>query len=171
MARVIFFAEDELALNSFILDARDAQMFPGWDILAGDTIDDAFAWCEEAEPNSKAIFVVDSRMTSELLESYLERALAESDISLHDLRELTENEVLTGALGTLVLKWLRPDCRTILVTAFYRTIGQIRAQNRVLDRIFKMSVDRALAKREPAALTQAIRGQIATLETHRYRQP
>ena len=165
MNRVIYFVEDQEALTSYVLLARYENRFPGCRIRAADSIDDAIKWCGKSDED--VIFVVDSRMTSELLPEYLEKALENSAINIQELSELIGNEILTGALGTIVLKSLKPNCRTILVTAFSKTISDIRKSHRVLDNMLDKSIDVSLSKRDPEALTEAIQTQLMELSRAR----
>jgi len=161
MNRVIYFIEDQEALTPYILLARQENRFPGCRILAADSIDDVIEWCPKSDEN--VIFVVDSRMTSEFLSKCLEKALKNSAVNIPDLSELIANEVLTGALGTVVLKSLKPECRTILLTAFFKTISDIRRTQPALDKMLEKSIDVALSKTSPEALTQAIETQLVEL--------
>ena len=165
MNAAIYFIEDQDALTSYVLLARHEDRFPGCRILAADSIDDAIEWSEKSDEN--VIFVVDSRMTSELLPEYLDKALENSAIDVQELSDLVANEVLTGALGTVVLKWLKPDCRTILVTAFFRTISEFRHDRPLLDKMLEESIDVALSKTNPEALTKAIETQLMELSRGR----
>jgi len=167
MNPVIYFVEDQEALTSYILLARYEDRFPGCRILAADSIDNAIEWCGKSDED--VIFVVDSRMTSELLPEYLEKALENSGVNIQELSELIGNEILTGALGTIVLKSLKPNCRTILVTAFLKTISDIRKSHRLLDNMLDKSIDVPLSKRDPEALTEAIQTQL--MELSRGRKP
>jgi len=161
MNTVIYFIEDQEALTSYILLARDEDIFPGCKILAADSIDNAIEWCGKSDGD--VLFVVDSRMSSELLPQYLEKALENSEIKIQDLSDLIADEVLTGTLGTVVLRYLKPDCRTILLTAFSKTISQIRQSHPVLDSMLTKSIDFTLSKTSPEALTEAIMTQLMVL--------
>ena len=167
MNTVIYFVEDQEALTSYILLARNEERFPGCRILAADSIDGAIEWCERSDAD--AVFVVDSRMTSELLPEYLEKAIEKNEIKIPSLPDLLVNEVLTGALGTVVLKSIKPNCRTILLTAFFRSISEIRRTHASLNKILQESIDFALSKTSPEALTQAIQTQLMELSRARKR--
>lgn len=158
---VIYFIEDQEAVTPYILLARQEDTFPGCRILAADSIDDAIEWCERASED--VVFVVDSRMSSELLPEYLEKALENSEIKIESLSDLVGDEVLTGALGTVVLKHLKPNCRIVLLTAFHRRIDEIRGEHPVLDQLLNTSIDLALPKTSPSALTKAIQMQLVEL--------
>ena len=168
MDRVIYFVEDQEALTSYILLARAEERFPGWRILASDNIDQAIEWCRESDAQS--VFVVDSRMISETLSENLEQALKSQEGQFRALDHLLDNDLLTGALGTVVLKWLKPDCRIILLTAFYRTLASLRLEHLVLNELLNESVDMSLPKTSPEDLSKAIESQINTfgpLDTER----
>jgi hypothetical protein len=166
MDRVIYFIEDQEALNPYILVTRYEQKFIGWKILATDSIDKVMEWCERSD--AKTIFVVDSRLNSNLLRTYLEKTLLQEESNSGEnesFLELATNDVMIGALSTIVLKKLKPDCRIILITAFFRTIAEIRKKNPKLDEVLKKSIDIALPKTSPEALTEAIQSQITALKT------
>ena len=168
MNPVIYFIEDQEALTSYVIIARQEDRFPGCTILAADSIDDAFEWCEHYDGD--VIFVVDSRMISELLPQYLEKALKNSDIAMQDISDFVGNEILTGALGTAVLRHLKPYSRIILLTAFSKKISQIRQNGPMLDGLLGRSIDASLSKTSPEALTQTIQTQLMELSRTRRRQ-
>ncbi|MBW7988465.1 MAG: hypothetical protein FVQ84_00355 [Planctomycetes bacterium] len=169
MNRVIYFIEDQEALTPYILLARHEDRFPGCRILAADSIDDAIKWCNEYD--GEVLFVVDSRMSSELLPKYLEKALEDSGDKIQDLSGLVSNEYLTGMLGTVVLKNLKPNCRTILLTAFSKTISEIRQSHPLLNGMLEDSIDVSLSKASPEALTEAIQTQLMELSRARRQRP
>ncbi len=166
MNPVIYFVEDQEALTSYVIIARQEKRFPGCQILAADSIDDVFEWCEHYDGD--VIFVVDSRMMSELLPQYLETALRNTGITMEDVSDLIRNEVLTGALGTVVLRYLKPYSRVILLTAFSKKISQIRQNSPVLDRLLKQSIHASLSKTSPETLTQTIQTQLTELSRIRH---
>ncbi len=161
MDAVIYFIEDQEALTPYILVARSEDRFPGCKILAADSIDDAIEWCPKSD--AEVLFVVDSRMTSELLPEHLQKVLENSEVKMEDLSDLLTDEVLTGALGTAVLRYLKPKCRIILVTAFHRRISGIRRTHPALDKLLREAIDVSLPKKDPEALTEAIQMQLIKL--------
>lgn len=168
MDRVIYFVEDQEALTPYIILARREDRFPSCRILAADSIDDAIEWCEQSD--AEVLFVVDSRMNSDLLPKYLGKVLKNSQTEMQDLPDLIADERLTGALGTVVLKFLKPDCRIILLTAFFRAIDDIRKTCPILDKLLDSSIDVALSKGDPSILTPVIQAQLMELPQARKQQ-
>jgi len=165
MEQVILFIEDEEALTPYVILARAENKFPGWQIIVKDRIDDTIKWCEQQEANDKKlIFVVDSRMTTDILPEYLEKALTNEKTVREQVSDFISDDRFTGALGTIVLKKLMPGCKTILISAFYRTINEARRRHATLDKTLRKSIDVELPKigGPEEGLTQAISSQITS---------
>ncbi len=169
MERVVYFVEDQDTLDSYIFLARQEDRFPGCTILAADSIDDAIKWCEQSDAD--VLFVVDSRMNSELLPKYLKKVLDDSQTKVGDLLGLVADEsILSGTLGTAVLKSLKPHCRIILLTAFFKVIDELRRSHPVLNKLLNSSIDVALSKQDPSVLTPVIQEQLIELARARKRR-
>jgi len=162
MERVIFFVEDEMAANSYVVDARTSGRFPGCRIIGRDFVEEALAW--SGSPQPPTVFVIDSKMmpTPEL-KTELKGFLLTQGIGLEEIAD-GDIEVLTGALGSLLLRRNMPGCRIILLTAFARTIAEFREKNEKLDRLLHNNINAILPKRDPEALTKCIEEQLASLK-------
>jgi len=163
MPSTICFVEDEDALNPQILMARDPHRFPGCQVRVFEGLDEAVAWCNKER--QAALFVFDSRMyLSEEMRAALDGALRQrntcaKNILMEDDPEVGQ-DVLTGAVGTLLVKNLCPDCRIIVVSAFLDKIEGARRKNDALNQLLEKTVQVLLAKSDPSALTQAIGSQL-----------
>lgn len=155
----IYFIEDEDTLNSYVYESREGRRFGDCRLLATDLPDDAIQWA--ASHDDPALFVVDSRVPmTEPLRARLAELLKAHGLRLDTLAHL---DVLVGTLATLLLRQTRPDCRIIILSAYYRTIMEMRAELPELDALLGQAVNGMLAKNEPQELTRMIREQLAAL--------
>jgi|WetSurMetagenome_2_1015567.scaffolds.fasta_scaffold29430_3 hypothetical protein len=166
MPSTICFVEDEGALNPQIMMTRDPQRFPGCQVRVFEGLDEAVAWC--SKERQVALFVFDSRMyLSEEMRAALNEALCQQNTCVENILMESDPEVgqdvLTGAVGTLLVKNLCPDCRIIVVSAFLDRIEGARRKNYALNQLLEKTIQVLLAKSDPSALTKAIQSQLVQL--------
>jgi hypothetical protein len=159
MPPTVYFIEDQDALNSYIIEKRLSGDLGDCRLLAAETPTHALDWCRlHGEP---VVFVVDSRLPlSAQLAERLEAFLQPHGIRLDQLPLL---DVMVGTLATLLLRQARPDARIVVLSAFHRTIREVRGEAPVLDALLRQAVDVMVSKADPSDVTRIIKEQLAAL--------
>jgi hypothetical protein len=166
MPSSIYFVEDDGTMNPFVIDARSSKIFGTAKILKTSSVDDAILRCESMQED--IVFVLDSRMyMSEVARSKVDAILqqhgTDSSAVVEGVPQGVPEDALTGALVTLVLKSMKPKCRIIICSAYVGTIRTALDSSPVFGSLFGQAVDDLLGKRDPKALTEAIKTQLASL--------
>jgi len=170
MSKVVYFIEDEDALNSYVFDLRHSDVLGDCRILVADCVEGALKWLDGT--TADVVFVLDSRMCmSDGLRNEVEKLLGqyglqvESIVDLINAKDSRELETLTGMLSSLILKHRLPTCRIILLSAFVRTLDEVRQRSPKLDRLLAAAIDISLPKTDPQGVTKVIKELLATLDS------